>query len=569
MTRGRPVHDLDRSGIDERPHDLLDEEGVAAGAGQNPILRALRKAAQQLIDERLRLSAVQRLELQLGVERAVPAAHRLEQPVARPGVVGPERSDEEHSMALGRPEQPLEQLNRRPVRPVQVLEDHDDRPGGRGALEEIAQAPEDEAAERVSPDPTHAQRVRAGKLEPHHRRDERVVVEQRGAVDVADRGLELRGRVRLAVVVANARPPPEHLDDRVVAEIRAGGQRASDEHGEFAGGPLPGDAFGAPREKLRHEPRLADARLSRDRHDRPAARQQLEEVLLEHRQVRFAADHLRAERIGRDRRRVDDFLRDDVVRGERFLASFDLERRQGGEAEFLPGLPHRLRADVDAAVRRVILQLRRDDYRVTQDGILPVCPGADRAGDHGARIDAEVHGEPLFRRTRPVGGAHRVADGDRRVQRLPRRVLDAARQAEEHGERSSHHAIDRAAVAGRDGRHVGHQLGGRLSPIVGAVAIRFGALSDLAEHDRGVAPLALPLARVRPGARGPSPLRPRRLIQLRLQRLEIHQQLRGRAVAFSRRLPQAPEDDLLQPAGHRRAGFGRGERLVVRDGVEH
>ena len=127
------VDTLQRAGVGERTHQLLEEEWVAFGFRRDPRLELRREGVAA--DERLQQFrfgvAAERLERHLPC--AVGELTRSEL-LDRPGRVvwvRAHRQQQEHGVLLGQREQPFRELKRRGVCPMHVFERDDDRALGR------------------------------------------------------------------------------------------------------------------------------------------------------------------------------------------------------------------------------------------------------------------------------------------------------------------------------------------------------------------------------------------------------------------------------------------------------
>ena len=229
--RGLPaVVPAQHTAVEQRRHELLDEERVSFRAGDDAVAELLRK----LVDQALGLGFGQRLEPH---GRRVPAARTPRRP--RVEQLGARRGDDEQRAACIAHDA-LDQVEQRVVAPVQVLDEHDRRPIGRQTLEE-----RDRGVMELFAD-VHGARV-AGP-----RAAER---ESQGAVLA-----ETTGDVRVGVAVADVEVLLDDLAERPVGRVPVR---------EAPPGPPPrlGLLFGKPQPELAHEARLPHAGVAEDRHE--------------------------------------------------------------------------------------------------------------------------------------------------------------------------------------------------------------------------------------------------------------------------------------------------------------
>ena len=151
---------------------------------------------------------VERLELDLGVVEPGGAARGLgrmrSEVAAKPG---PAEVDEEDRVLLAEPQQRLEQLDRRAVRPVQIVHHHDHRPRSAAARSSCVTLRWIQLLHRVAVESAPGARARASPSGSPRRsaRSGQHVVDLVGQ-NAADRGVELGARLRLVVVVLDPDP---------------------------------------------------------------------------------------------------------------------------------------------------------------------------------------------------------------------------------------------------------------------------------------------------------------------------------------------------------------------------
>ena len=110
--------------LDERADHLFDVERIAFRPPDDELPRRVRQIgrAEQVVDERVALRRGEMAKADLGVERSVLGPGRRQDAIRGVGRLRPCQHDEEEGMPAGEPEQRLQQLDRRLVRPVQILE---------------------------------------------------------------------------------------------------------------------------------------------------------------------------------------------------------------------------------------------------------------------------------------------------------------------------------------------------------------------------------------------------------------------------------------------------------------
>ena len=241
-----------------RGDQLLGEERVALRAGADRLDQLGAQRAVALAgDERRELVPRERSELHR--ERNPAAPQPGGQPVHRVVLahrVLPPRRDDEHAAVVDGVRQEGEEVERRPVGPVQVLEHQHDRRGGAETLER-----------------------RAHRLEQVQLRRARVPVRGRGERRAGQQARQLLQPVE----GGRAAQRPERLDER---EVGQGGSDEVDapsrEHGRAAPA--------RPLRQLAGQPRLADAGGAGDQCGRAVPGRRSVERLLEPRQLRRPAD---------------------------------------------------------------------------------------------------------------------------------------------------------------------------------------------------------------------------------------------------------------------------------------
>ena len=242
-----------------RGDQLLGEERVALRAGADRLDQLRGQRAVALAgDERRELVPRERPELHRERDPAAPQPGG--QPVHRVVLahrVVPPRRDDQHAAVVDGVRQEGEEVERRPVGPVQVLEHQHDRRGGAETLERRAH---------------RLEQVQLRLAGVRGRRSRRAASRAAGATAPGSPSRTARAAQR-----------PERLDER---EVGQGGADEVDaparEHGRAAPA--------RPLRQLAGQPRLADAGGAGDQGGRAAPGRRSVERLLEPRQLRRPAD---------------------------------------------------------------------------------------------------------------------------------------------------------------------------------------------------------------------------------------------------------------------------------------
>ena len=222
----------------------------------------------------------ERPQLDLPVAMRVELTGALAEVPGRMLALGPVQEDEAHRRFLGDREDGLEQLDRRLVGPVEILEDDAQRPLGCESAEELGEGLEglvlDTLPVQLS-DPLGGFRL---EREADQAGEERVdlvgVVEELGQL-----GLQLQADPCLGCGGADPEPLAHEIPDRPVGKVlRIGDAAAFDE----------ADLGAMKAADLGDEPRLADPGLAHDRENHAAAVDEAVHRPLEHRQLEVAAD---------------------------------------------------------------------------------------------------------------------------------------------------------------------------------------------------------------------------------------------------------------------------------------
>ena len=172
------VRAVERGSVDERAHELLEEERVALGLREQPPLEAVRERA--LADERQQQLALgiagERLELdRVQPVRQLPRGLLAHRPRGMVGI-GPLRDHEQHRGVLGHRQELLGQLQRGLVGPVDVLEHEHDRALRGEPLEQVADDFEGAVLQRLRRELGQARVELRLRGQAEQRREVRVVV---------------------------------------------------------------------------------------------------------------------------------------------------------------------------------------------------------------------------------------------------------------------------------------------------------------------------------------------------------------------------------------------------------
>ena len=233
----RAILESQQAVVDQHADHLLDEQRIPLRGREDPFARGARQVgvAQQVVEQRARLVAGERFEQDRGRVHlaAAPAGADLEQ-------LGSGDTDEQQ-FCVARPiRQVLDQIQQERLRPMDVVEHHDERPLSSQMLEQLSHAP---------------RRVLGGRgLRPA----EQAAHEARDAVAVfgVTQHSGERGERRCGVVgLAAAGRLPDDLAERVVRDPLSVGEAPAAQHGRVVGAA----------EELADEPRLADARGAEQR----------------------------------------------------------------------------------------------------------------------------------------------------------------------------------------------------------------------------------------------------------------------------------------------------------------
>ncbi len=389
----------------EPSHDLLDEEGIPAGSrGDARRVRRRHRVAGERSHEPHRFVGIER--------RQGDPLERLRKPVDVRGL-GPTRHDEEERRGLRRLAGDRgQQVERRRVGPVEILEHDDDRPRGREALEESPARVRDHRGERRSLD---RRGVGLDAEESREHRRQRLVLGRR---ERPERRAELCASLGGTRAAVDPDPGAQHVGERPEAPPLADHRAPSGEHAVPV---LP--ALG---HELADEARLADAGGADDVDPAAAASSQRRDVCAQHGELARAADEL-----GVIARALGEMA--ELPCDERIAVALAQRHRRGGCE--LGGLRLHARTEQHGAGTGCCGEPPRDPDRLPRERRPRIGVSVD---DENPRLDADT-----YRRDR----LHRA----RRRERASRRLLDRRRRTE-RGDEARADALDHVAVVRRDTR---------------------------------------------------------------------------------------------------------------------
>ena len=338
----------------------------------------------------------------------------------------------------------------------------------------------------------HGEGALAARPHAHHRRHEREdLVALVLGHDPGEGGEQLRLGGGL-VVVGDARPALEQVDEGMEAEPVADGERAPLEHRHVTRRLEP--------QELGEEPRLAEAGLADDADDAPASVRETTHAVRERRQLRVAPDHRRRHgprRPGARARRAVELLPGGAQREHRLRIRLALEpqRLEGLELELGGGRPMRLGADPDVAVAGRFPESGRQVHGVAHHGEAALRASADLSGDDQASVDPDLQRERGRQDRADLGvlleGGEPSPEVDGRVQRLARGVLDGVGHAEERHEAFADVLVDDPAVAPHPRRQLGEAaVEQRLQAFRRQGVVERGEPADVGEQHGRLAALA-------------------------------------------------------------------------------
>jgi hypothetical protein len=407
-----------------------------------------------------------------GVVRAVPE---------RLGVAGPVGEDDEHRARWHAVAEDRQELLRRPIDPVEVLDHHDLRP--------LVGRAQDHSAERLE-DPAAA----LAGIERGDRgvgRAEREEIAQIGrcrADVVADRrdgNLELRHRDIVGIALVDADPPLEKINERVKGRGAAKGEAM----------PLAPVGVARAAAELVEQARLTDPGFADDEHDLAVPGARPGERGLERLELVPAPDEGREPALGPGvearsafARRLDGPRAD----GLRFAAHRQLTERAGVKVvgdETVRGL-----ADYDRSRLRGLLQARGDVGRVADRRIVHPEVAPDAADHDEPAIETLAHpeGEGAVLLQLALIVCEGALDAERGAHGPLCMVLVSDRSAEECHDAVTEELVHRAFVAVHLGQHdlerVRHQRVDNLGVEPGREC---GEAGDVNEQDRDLFALAL------------------------------------------------------------------------------
>ena len=417
-------------GLDEGAHELLEEERVAAA----PLDQELAERPERAVAPDQRVEQLARGRRREGLDRELREAG-LARPVVL--VLGTVVHEQQEPRGVHAPEERVEEGLGLGVDPLEVLE-HQQQRLVVGLLEDEPR----ERAERFVPPLV--------RLERPERVGVRQRVEQRE--DRGQRGLELAperehgvrhpgaDRVR-GVALVDAEVPAQDVDDRLPRAGLVVGQRAGLEDL-----PLARERRG---DELVDQPRLAHARLGRERRDPAVPLARVGEHPVQALELRVAPDEAAPALGGGAAEGARGRGADQLVDLERRVEPLDGAGSQRARAHRVAREPERVRRDEHGTGVGHLLHPRREVGRLADSGVIHVEVAADRAHDDLAGVEADAEPERHAARAldllRPA--AERLLHAERRVAGARRVVLVRERRAEERHDPVAHDLVDGALVA--------------------------------------------------------------------------------------------------------------------------
>ena len=221
------VHE--RARVGERAHELLQEERVALGRLEDPLLDVGRQraGADERVQELAAGVARQRVERELARAVRQLAAHVLLQPPRAVVALGPRGDDEQQGRRVGVAGQPLQELERRGVGPVQVLDRDRDGAVGGEAREQGAHHLERAVLEGLGRELREAGLDVGLQREPEQRAEVRVDVGRALAEQLVDLPAERDAHPELGLVGQDAEPRAQQVPERPVRHRLAVGDAAA------------------------------------------------------------------------------------------------------------------------------------------------------------------------------------------------------------------------------------------------------------------------------------------------------------------------------------------------------
>ena len=398
---------LDHACVHELADELLDEERVPLGALDEKLPQPGRKLEiEQALDETRCVPLLERIE----------PDRRCVAPAAAPRLTageelrtrGREHRDGGSRLALD----PLEQVEKVVLRPVDVLEQHDGGPLSRNLLHE---------ADRRGMQPlARVERMKPGRRVPAQRKPQDLL-----SLELLDDGAG-RGSFEKPEVLL------QHLAERPVRDpvaVRQTASRAAHRHRVLDREPLP---------ELLHERRLPDTGLADDRHEMRLAlteraanggEQQVDLALPPDEHLPEAG---KAARTG-ERERTHDGMGDDATR-----LALRLEHARFPELEGASRRRDRPLAGEHLAGSRALLETRADVHGIARDER----PSLGGPYDDLAGVDADAHCK-LSLEELPETPLH----GEARVQRALGMILERSRGTEDGHDPVPGELLDRSARA--------------------------------------------------------------------------------------------------------------------------
>ncbi len=384
----------ERADVDEGPDDLLEEERVALGRLEDAALhlRGQGGPADEGAQELPSGVARERVERDLAGAVGKLACGRLLDPPGVMVALGAAGQHEEQGRHLRVDEEPLKELERGGVGPVQVLEG--DRDGS-----VLGQA-HDQGPEHL--ERPVLQRLRRKLLESvvrvglerqaEHRAEVGVDLEDAVAEQPRDAPAKRHAHPELRLVRQDAEPGPKEIPERPVRHrLAVGDAPALDPQGPAV------RRAGALHElaELGQQPALADPRLARHEQDPARARERRVDRRPRLGQLALATDESRLRRAGRAGAARPGANALEPVRGDGLGPALERELHRLAPVEQERDPAAGVRADEDGPGIRRGLQPGREVHGVPERPVLDAAAGADGPHDDGAGGDPHPDAEAL------------------------------------------------------------------------------------------------------------------------------------------------------------------------------
>ena len=446
--RGAPVLTLPNhlAPVDQRAQHFLEIEGIALRALEDLRPDCLGQVldVEEVAEQFLGGRGVERLEIDARERRAEAGLQTIDQLPAGRAPIRPQDADHQQRLEGGERCDLCDQLQRRIVRPVQIIHDKDLRVhaavGPHRRLDGVDHRRGD-AIDHGFPGERRQHYPALLGVDRQHRLVERHI--EGPQMQPVDIGLKFLAQLRGGVHLRCADDLPAELAPWIIGDGLAIGDGA-----RFDPVWLVGLGIARPLE-LGEQARLAQARLADDGHHRSLALAESVKALVEQRHFLVAADQRRGDTLKSScssRHRLDAGNLEGLDRG---LLALHLDGAARIEVELGLHQPVGIGADQNRSGVRGRLQPRRNIGRVAHRGVFRPDRVADESENGGAGVDAhsqiEVDAMAALDDLRVLpGGLLNVEPGAYRPFGI---VFVGDRRAEEGQNGISHQPRDRAAIA--------------------------------------------------------------------------------------------------------------------------